>query len=284
MIEIANTVDGYRLSLAVLVSISLIFYILYRRMRRQQQTQLHTGIEQLKLLRLLLADFQRHRGLSTALLSGDTSLEADLRNTQQRLETSIQQVVTLNTSHDTQWQNLISQWQHIRQSRSTTVAINLSNHHQLILHTTYLIEDIADELDLRDNTLKLDYLHCIWQEVVQTAEWAGQARALGTSIAAEKCSSAAQRVRLRFLHSRIKQLSLKAFTVLEEHQADHLNLQQSRQTVNALLLCLEEELLNCEHPQIEAKRYFEQATMAINDLLGMIDAALKDLQQVTKRT
>jgi len=266
------------------IAILLLFFVLYRRMRRRQQQQLRSGIEQLRLLRILLADFQKHRGLSTGVLSGDSSLQNDLSITRNQLDKSISQALQLETRHQPEWLKLIEQWQQIRQGSESSAAANLLSHHDLIRTTTFLIEDIAGELDLSSSPAQLGNLSCIWREVVQTAEWTGQARALGTGIAAERSSSAAQRVRLKFLHAKIKQLSTNAFATLAQSETGQLNLQQPRQTINAFLLCLEQELLNCENPKIEAKLYFDQATLAINDLLGMLDAALKDLQHVTKES
>ncbi|MBN0989748.1 nitrate- and nitrite sensing domain-containing protein [Amphritea pacifica] len=265
----------------LLTGLAAIFFILHLRMRKQQRRQLTSGIKQLALLRLLLADFQRHRGLSTGLLSGDHSLQTDLDITRKQLETHISKARRQSTRYQTQWHRLTTQWQQICQS-TTSAATNLLNHHDLIRNTIFLIEDIASELDLSSCPKEMNYLQSIWREVVQTAEWTGQARALGTGIAAAGSSSAAQRVRLRFLHAKIRQLSLTAFTALKQSKTDHLNLQQSQATVNSFLLCLEQDLLNCDRPQIDAKLYFEQATIAINDLLGLMDAALKDLQHVTK--
>ncbi|WP_428036811.1 hypothetical protein [Amphritea sp.] len=69
---------------------------------------------------------------------------------------------------------------------------------------------------------------------------------------------------------------------MKQNQTRNLNLQKSRDAVNSFLLCPEQDLLDCGRPQIEAKLYFEQPTVAINDLLGMMGAALKDLQHVFK--
>ena len=275
MIEISYS-EWFQFVISVLLA--GIFFTLYRRMRRQQKKQLNSNIDQLKLLRILLTDFQKHRGLSTALLSGDSSLQVELTSTQNRLEKSTSRALCIGTYHTDVWHKLINQWQQIRHDSTANPANNLLNHHRLIRDTTFLIEDIADDLDLGAGKKELSYLDCIWREVVQTAEWIGQARALGTGIAAAQSSSAAQRVRLRFLHEKIKELSAIAFSTLEQSDADHLNLQQPKQSVNNFLLCLEQELLNCEKTQIEAKLYFKQATLAINDLLVMMDAALKDVQ------
>lgn len=280
MIEIFNSELPVLLISALLMGI---FLILYRRMRQQQQKQLSSNIDQLKLLRVLLTDFQKHRGLSAAQLSGDTSLQGELSNTRNRLEESIKKALQLTTSHTEVWHQLVNQWKIIRQDSTITPTSNLLNHHRLIRNTIFLIEDIAADLHLGSRQTELSYLNCIWREVVQTAEWTGQARALGTGIVAAQSSSAAERVRLRFLHEKIKELSAIAFTTLEQSDAIHLELQQPKQRVNQFLLCLEQELLNCEKPQIEPKVYFEQATLAINDLLGMMDAALKDVQNAADR-
>lgn len=280
MIEISNAEWSQLFISILLISI---FVTLYRRMRRQQQKQLSSNIEQLKLLRILLTDFQKHRGLSTAQLSGDTSLQGELTNTRSRLEESTNKALQLDTSHTAVWHKLIDQWKVIRKDATVSPEKNLLNHHRLIRHTTFLIEDIADSLDLGASQNELSYLNCIWREIVQTAEWTGQARALGTGIAAAQSSSAAQRVRLRFLHEKIKTLSAVAFTTLEQSHTNHLNLQHPKQSVNEFLLCLEQELLNREQPQIEPKLYFEQATQAINELLSMMDTALKDVENAARK-
>jgi hypothetical protein len=59
----------------------------------------------------------------------------------------------------------------------------------MIRNTIFLMEDVASEVDLTGGRVELQYLPCIWKEVVQAAESAGQARALGTGIAAAGCNS-----------------------------------------------------------------------------------------------
>lgn len=125
--------------------------------------------------------------------------------------------------------------------------------------------------------VSLVYLPCIWREVVQAAEWAGQARALGTGIAAAGRSSAEQRVRLRFLYQKIEQLAGSAFATLQP-QCELFHLAQRQRVIEDFLLCIEQELLGREQPTIAAKTYFQRATQAIDELLALVDTALLQLQ------
>ncbi|MBV1790731.1 nitrate- and nitrite sensing domain-containing protein [Marinobacterium sp. D7] len=258
----------------------ILFYALYRSMKRVKQRRIDDNLEQLKLLRLLLADLQRHRGLSTGLLSGDQSLRADVASVRARVDQSIARVQSLRTNYPQEWKNLVTQWNALRNDTGRDPESNMLDHHRLIRDTIFLIEDIAAEVDLSAGREELSYLICIWHEVVQTAEWSGQARALGTGIAAAQNSSAAQRVRLRFLHQKIEQLSQTAFTTLQQHFSSRERLAQCRSAVENFLQCINRELLSQEKPKIEAKHYFDQATNAINELLALVDTALNDLQQV----
>lgn len=268
------------LATLVLVAALGLFFALYLRMKRQQQRALEHNLEQLALLRALLADFQRHRGLSNGVLSGDHSMREALQETRLRLDRATQQAAQFASGQINAWRALIGQWRQLRTIDGRDPASNLQAHNRIIRDTIFLIEDIATERDLSGGRDDLQYLHCIWHEVVQTAEWSGQARALGTGIAAAHQSSAAQRVRLRFLHQKIREHSESAFAILKRDFAGQQRLHQCEHAVATFLACMEAELLGTETPAIEARHYFEQATAAVNELLALIDSALGDLNRV----
>lgn len=264
----------------VALALLIVFYLLYRRMKHQQRRAVECNIEQLALLRELLADFQRHRGLSNGLLSGDQSMRDELNTTRQRLDKKAAQAERFVGGQANTWRVLLGQWRELRQIEGRELEINLQKHHRIIRETIFLIEDIATELDLSGGRDDLRYLACIWDEVVQTSEWSGQARALGTGIAAAHQSSAVQRVRLRFLHQKIQELSSTAFVTLKQGFSGHHKLHQCEAAVESFLHCMEQELLNKECPVIEAQHYFNQATRAVNELLALVDTALGDLYRV----
>lgn len=270
-------------SAAVLVMTSLLFYGLHRRLQRQRRRQIQLNIQQLTLLRALISGFQRHRGLSNGVLCGDASLSQDLAVARQGLDRHIRAAEELDSTYRDAWNSLIDHWSRMREGRSSNPANNLAQHHLIIRNSIFLMEDVASEIDLSEGRAELSYLPCIWREVVQAAEWAGQARALGTGIAAAGQSSAEQRVRMRFLYQKIELLAGTAFAILQRHanehpQADVFRLQYREQVVADFLRCIKQELLGQEQPVIAAKAYFQRATQAIDELLALVDAALAQLQ------
>ncbi|SEF66765.1 nitrate- and nitrite sensing domain-containing protein [Marinobacterium lutimaris] len=271
---------GIELAALTLAGVSILMLVLHRCLVVRRRRLLHGNIEQLQVLRGLLADLQCHRGLSTGLLSGDKRLRQDVTSTCDRLDRSIRYAQTLDGSHAERWQSITRQWQAVRNVHGRDLAVNLMAHNKIIGDTIFLIEDIYAERDLCADSAELGYLVCIWREVVQTAEWSGQARALGTGIAATRSSSVDQRVRLRFLHQKIGELSDLAFEHLEQGFADTHKLSACREAVKGFLASLESELLSTDRPSIEAKQYFDQATGAINQLFGLVDCALLDLKRI----
>ncbi|MBC9250946.1 hypothetical protein A9179_11715 [Pseudomonas alcaligenes] len=178
---------------------------------------------------------------------------------------------------------MFDHWSRLREGRNTDAVNNLAQHHLIIRNSIFLMQDVACEVDLSEGRAALGYLPCIWREVVQAAEWAGQARALGTGIAAAGHSSAEQRVRLRFLYQKIQLLAGAAFATLQRHAAEHpqtkiSSLPQRERVVADFLRCIEQELLSQERPTIAAKTYFQHATLAIDELLALVDMALTQLQ------
>ncbi|SFP11655.1 nitrate- and nitrite sensing domain-containing protein [Pseudomonas borbori] len=268
---------------AALVIPTLLFYGLHRRLQRQKRQHIQLNIRQLALLRALISGLQRHRGLSNGVLCGDASLSQDLATVRQGLDRHIRAAQELDGTHRDAWHSLIDHWSRMREGRSSDRANNLAQHHLIIRNSIFLMEDVACEIDLSEGRAELGYLPCIWREVVQAAEWAGQARALGTGIAAAGQSSAEQRVRMRFLYQKIELLAGTAFATLQRHAAEHpqangFRLEHGQQVVADFLHCIKQELLGQEQPVIAAKTYFQRATQAIDELLALVDAALAQLQ------
>jgi hypothetical protein len=281
-----NVLHGLPLLLVAVTALStliLLFYGLHRRLQRQKRQHIQLNIRQLALLRALISGFQRHRGLSNGVLCGDASLSHDLVTARQGLAQHIRAAQEFDSTHRDAWNSLIDHWSRMREGRSSDRANNLAQHHLIIRNSIFLMEDVASEIDLTEGRAELGYLPCIWREVVQAAEWAGQARALGTGIAAAGQSSAEQRVRMRFLYQKIELLAGTAFATLQRHatnhpQADVFRLQHREQVVEDFLRCTKEELLDQEQPVIAAKIYFQRATQGIDELLALVDAALAQLQ------
>lgn len=256
-----------------------LFLLLHQRRLRLSQQDFQQRLQQLTCLRTLITALQRHRGLSSGVLSGDQSLQADLDSTRRQLDTQIETAKSLMNSHQEAWGNLFDHWSRLREGRMQNLDNCLAQHHLIIRNSIFLLQDLASSLEM-DETHAEVALSCIWQEVIQAAEWAGQARALGTSMAAAQASSAEQRIRLRFLYQKIEELSNKAFSTLQTSPlGKRFNLAPCQASIHQLLQCIDQDLLNDEAPQISARVYFQQATQAIDRLFELVDANLEALEK-----
>ncbi|SFX31902.1 nitrate- and nitrite sensing domain-containing protein [Marinospirillum alkaliphilum] len=273
------------LALALPVAIIPLLFLLHRHIQQQLHQKNLQLLQQMKLLRQLIGGFQRHRGLSNGLLCGDTSLHEPLRTTRAELDHLMATATNTDAgSHLDTWRHLADHWSRLREGRTLDANNNLAQHHLIIRSSIFLLEDLAYETRLSENKPDLAWLPLIWHEVLQTAEWAGQARALGTGMAAAGHNSAEQRIRLRFLYQKIHLLSTLAFRSLRTEFDQHLPaallpLQQAEHQVSNLLNCIQQELLTDQPLTISAGDYFQQATLAIESLLTLVDLTLDHLQQ-----
>lgn len=271
------------LGLCIVSTLAISLIYLKRYLTRKQQKHTHSNIRQLALLRELIAALQRHRGLSNVVLGGDKSMIQDLTKVCRQVDELILKAQQFDTTHRKAWEGLFDHWSRLRNIGSRDQKNNLQQHNQMICNSIFLIEDVANEIDLSGGRPELSYLPCIWSEVIQAAEWAGQARAIGAGIAAAGVSSAEQRIRMQFLYLKIEQLSRQAFSSLRHHAATHpqvnrFDIQASEKIITEFLACIQQDILGATTPTIDAKTYFQKATQSVDALLALVDAALAQLQ------
>lgn len=172
-------------------------------------------------------------------------------------------------------------WSRLEGSALTLpVSDNIKQHNQLIANMLQLIEDIAAHHNLLFVTHPGDGVSTLWRELLYTTEWLGQARALGTGIAAAGQSTGVERIRLGFLCERIEALSSIAHADLNGHNQNGLrSLRDAGRTVSVLLSVIETEFLSAAAPKLPATAYFDQATKAISAQFAVVDEMLLALQQ-----
>ncbi|GAB2580840.1 nitrate- and nitrite sensing domain-containing protein [Nitrincola alkalisediminis] len=268
------------------ILLGCISILIYKHMRNTARAKRYQTLQLLKSLRVLIADIQKHRGLSNGLLSGDTSLKHSLQQTRAAIA---QNTASLQQhKNDTylvtneRWQGHVDHWQRLKEANEIKPENNLQQHHAMIRNLIFLAEDISNESGIT-NLPEHTYAHCIWREVMQTAEWAGQARALGTGMAAKASSTPQERIRMRFLCDKIQELSVVAFAILAKQTEEPTNsttfdLRAAKNAVNQLIVCIQDQLLNNNAPTISAKDYFNQATQTIDVLLDLVDETLTDIE------
>ena len=240
--------------------------------RRQMQSE---GIALICQLRLLLELAQKHRGMTTGVLNGDNALKSDVSGLQSKLHElfgglkSLEQKL-LNTDY---WEDIVSQWENISAHYETcSTSANFEVHVKWIKNILYLIEDIAETHDLlRIKKLAKYRGDFLWRDWLQSIEYMGQARALGTGVAASGTFSSVDKIRARYLHDRLDK-AMQVFTEMA------LLPQESKANIAMFLRYLSVELY--ERPiKVSSQHFFQVGTQAMDCLYKSFEQAINEISK-----
>lgn len=240
---------------------------------RKHQSKQRTGVAWLKLMRQFLANLQQHRGRCHGFINGDTSLRSEIEHLQQHCDDLIEKIESLDDwiGQSSRWQGIVDHWQRLKTGfKKIEPENNLKQHFFLIQNLLYLFEDMADEHHLNDlrgqNNKRISY---VWKELLEIIEHLGQARAVGTGVAAAGRCTSVNRIKLNYLTQKMtsNQLRLQDFVSQDSHVNDG---------INELISCIQQHLLG-EHCQISSQEYFQKATKYINLLYEQFDQRVNQL-------
>ncbi|WP_415058385.1 hypothetical protein [Halopseudomonas sp.] len=247
------------------------------------------ALTQLRLLRLLLEQVQRHRGLCFGVLCGDQTLEGERWLVHAEVSRLIGDAKKLRANllgHEA-WQRVFPLWQRIDQERQDGEAIGLLNLHnelaELILGT---IEALADRHDLVCLGWLAPQPEGLWLALLQNAEVLGQARAAGTGIAARRQDDAVQQQVLKRLADLIRQQFYLAPAQLSVDPALRASLarpvREAEDSIDALLQSIDLLLKDPLHPALGSMAFFKRATQAISAHYMLADLLLERLRLATE--
>ncbi|WP_331345690.1 nitrate- and nitrite sensing domain-containing protein [Cellvibrio sp. UBA7661] len=245
----------------------LLFLIISLSLKKRQASALFfKGITYIKLLRSLLTRIQQHRGLTTGFINGNHAAQQNIAT----LSVQINQIIAeLDAAGDwmkdnVKWSSLVDHW-----SRLSSIYIqgdadkNFKQHNMLIANLLYLIDDIADAHHL--SKLTGEASDTDWRYLLSIAEYIGQARALGTGVAAKGECSSVLRIQLNHLRNKIA-------SSVDASWPD-----ASRVEIQKLLRCIETQLI-VDHPCIQVEDYFQLATRCIEHVFDQFDRQIERLQ------
>ena len=262
------------MSLAGLLVLVVLVYVVARNKQRQRFERQKKGLKWLSALRELLAHVQQHRGLSNGYLNGGENLGSDIERLQQAISRDLAYATSIDPSleDNSRWTGITQHWARLAGNfKRLESDNNLSQHNNLIKSVLYLIDDLAQECDLlllknRDNVP----LHLYWRELLSTAEYIGQARAVGTGVSAASYCDSVSRIRLHYLCEQIERNSERLYKQIGSSQ-------DQTKRIAELISCIKTQLV-VDKPTIEAGAYFSLATDTLDSMLAQFDALVKDLQ------
>lgn len=251
----------------VLPATFLVFlgYSLYRKIR-VADLLFSQGIEHIKLLRGILAAIQQHRGLTTGYINGNRDAKMDIEQLSTRIGLLMRDLQERSpwVRANVKWSSLVDHWKRLGGAYLQGDAENnFKQHNILIANLLYLIEDLADAHHL--TKMGGGGLDTDWRYLLSIAEYIGQARALGTGVAARGECSSVMRIQLTHLRNKIS-------GAIEVNWPD-----ASRNEIRNLLKSIEQQLI-VETPSISARDYFALATRCIDHVLEQFDQQIDNLQ------
>ena len=245
----------------------LLFLIISLSYKKRQASILFLkGIAYIKLLRSLLTYIQQHRGLTTGFINGNQAAQQNIATLAVQIKNVIAELETTGgwMKDNVKWSSLVDHWSRLSSIYTQGDADkNFKQHNILIANLLYLIDDVADAHHLSKMTG--DASDTDWRYLLSIAEYIGQARALGTGVAAKGECSSVLRIQLNHLRNKIA-------SSVDASWPD-----ASRVEIQQLLRCIETQLI-IERPSIQAGDYFQLATRCIEHVFEQFDRQIERLQ------
>jgi hypothetical protein len=222
-------------------------------------------------LKKLLGYFQYHRGLSYRYLNGQQSTAGEITEKQRLIAQELPSLALLarHPQLAEHWQALLDHWQRLQQSNLTlAMTDNLAQHNRLINTLLYLIEDVTELSSWSSKERKgLESVFAI----LQTTEWLGQARALGSGMLTAQQFSQAEQGQMGFIQGKLQDClqlhtsnkeSLNKLLTLSQHISGHFIDPQSNKS------------------ELTGSQYFNLASSVIDSYMTELDAIISRLQRI----
>lgn len=273
------------LGIAVLLAL-LLERIGHRRRTLQTRQRRLKALEQIQLLRLLLEQVQRHRGLCFGVMAGEDSLESQRWNVEAQVECLLEAIAVHEASlfWYTAWHPVLPLWQQIgaeRQQHASAEAV-LQLHHRMADQLIHTIEALGDRHDLVCLGTLAPQPQGMWLELLKNTELLGRARAVGTGIAARRQNSALQHQELQRLREQINAQCYHPLARLCTEPLLRLAMDKpvraAEDSLDNLLQAVDRLLENRHAPGMPSNDYFSIATQAISAELAIVDLLLGRLQ------
>lgn len=258
----------------------------YSRVRRRRaiRREHDRALQQILLLRALLEQMQRHRGLMFGVMSGEHSLANQRWTIYQQVGQLLKQALVHESSlfWYASWHHMQSLWEEIEvEHELATPEHVLTLHNRLIAHLLDTINAIAERYDL----VRFGQLAANgdghWFELLQNTELLGRARAIGTGIAARRQNTAMQREELLRLGRRIRE---EAYLVLARLHAEPAlrpalasAVREAEEALDRFLVHVDDLLQS--HRRQHSSAFFSIATQAISAQYALADMLLKRMLQ-----
>ncbi len=227
------------------------------------------GLVWLQALRALITHLQHHRGLTSGVVGGDASLQAQLEDVQIQISLDFGAINSLGAwikQHEL-WQYITQHWARLaRNIYQLPVTRSIDQHNRLIRSTLLLVDEVAARFHLQ-----VDHGGHLWRDLLSLAEDLGHVRALGTAIAA----GAGKMAMLEEARARDSlQKSLRAVARTLNLPRCQAKLNSEEQSCMIEFLAYTDAHLLHGSPQVAAADFYAAATAVVDVVYTRFDAEL----------
>ncbi len=260
----------------VLIGFIVLSYVRHQSARKLQMQ----GVVWLSAVRMLITHVQRHRGLASGMLSGESVLGVELESIQEQISRDFEHISSGGDwvqSHQG-WVSITQHWARLAGNVSSLSAARaIDQHNRLIKNLLVFVDDIAGAHHLR--TLPGVRVN-IWRELLTLAEFIGQLRAFGTSA----CASAERRegADLDKLRKNIEEVKSSIIELLDTPRCRNNLTAHNLQNILAVLVYVDKHIL-MRGPQIAATVYFDEITRTIESLYTQFDRELHSVRRQRRK-
>jgi len=245
----------------------------------RDQRRVEHAISQLIRLKQLIDLCQQHRGTSSAVCAGNTSLNGKLIFLQQQIDQFIRDTAHSDIETLPQWLSFVDHWPRLKQqilARKLPVHQVIRQHNAMIEGQLSLFDDLSRLYNLHhfmlDNITRLSEI-CL--DTLRAAETLGQMRAVGSSLCARGQAAGTEQMMLSFqrltANSRIAEVLREISGI--RHQALMAILagqsEQIERDTDLLLQTIDQHVLVEDTITLSADDYFKTATRAIDTVLNV---------------
>lgn len=238
-------------------------------------------------LKKLIGLSQKHRGLNATLLQGNQTVSADIESLRVTISQVIESIKLFSViKTEARWDGYLDHWQRLQKnSASLSVAQSFEQHTVLVETLLYLLEDVAQRLELEDKNENMIRYYYLWQSFPHVVEYIGQARAIGVAVATKAVSTQVDKVKLGYLCDKISNMTTLVFTQLNEHKTGTTTeqIEHCRQRCTSLVNTIQASLINQDTVTLDSQTYFELASDTMDKCNQLLEQELEQVKQLNSR-
>lgn len=285
-----TTLIPWGVTLLVLVATLILFWNRHLQRLKGGQQSLAEILETSQQLFTLIINLQQHRGMCSAWLSGDASFLPRIREKQALIDTLfpglLRDARREGTRHSpcfsgNEFSLFIFRWRTLVEGLANKQPEqSIAEHSQLIALVLNWLAALGEARlePLTGDGEQVGRVGNYARRLPTLAECLGQARAIGSSVAARHACSPVARVRLMFLIGRAEALLEQAMQANDGGRVT----QQARAAIRDLTHTVRTRMLLSDGVSVSPENYFAVATKAIDSVVAWIEQNGSQLQSLAR--